>query len=220
MTDNQIIKDSEVEDIAVINNDDYIIDRYNLYNLILISQKNSTSYQVFHKDKYKNSSKLVFKTPYMRIPFGVESYNNKDIINAEFTKYQTYNPMYNFRAKILQLDSFIKNLSNDEDTAMKLLENNRCNLDLIKGINDKQFTGSVKPRPNSYDPHFRLHLKKSKHGVYTTSFFKIGRNKVVDNINPKDIKGKMAILEIELGTLWTTSTGYGLVWYLNSVQVL
>ena len=189
----------------------YPIGRYDMYRLRFVSQKKN--YTVYHSNKYKNEQ-IVFKTPIMKLPFGVEKYGNKDVLNAEFTNRQSNNIMFNFWTEMSQFEKFIENLSCDEETVINYLNANRFGGELVKQINGKPFTNCVRTRPEPYNPHFRLHVR------HNVDMFRKTGDGSKQIMSSTDIKGKAAILTVQLGSLWVTASSYGLVWYVNSVQVV
>lgn len=192
------------------------VGKHNLYDIVSIPQgKKKDTFKLFTMSLF-GTERIMLKSPPMNLPFGIERYNNKDILNAEFTNNKD-NFIYNFYNTVKQVDRFMEKLSTDNDHKFKLTRDNTA---LLNRIHDKSYVESIKKRPEKFDPLFRLHLKSNKN-VYTTKFFSLNKDTQEKKyLQPSSIKGRMCILTIELSSVWTTSDSYGLLWYVDSIRVL
>ena len=144
------------------------------------------------------NKKIILTTPKLKIPFGVETYNYKKLINFELVNMEKDNDMHNFYKNIKQL------------------ENHFANMDTIE-LKNKQFVSCLKPRPgnsnnsNNFDPLLRIHLK-TKSNKILTNFYKNDNN---TRIISDEIKEKLAVCTIEVGALWISYYNFGLIFYLN-----
>jgi hypothetical protein len=157
---------------------------YNLKNTLFIPEK--TKYRIVNVDLNKKVSKMTFKLNNVKMPFGVEKYNNKNIINLEFTNEN--NDDSNDYSKICLFDKYMKNLS-EESSVFKLPN------ELLELIKTKQYMPIIKQRSKNYKPLLRTHVK----------------GKLTEEIEGS--KEKISV-DIELGQLWTTQYHYGVIFYI------
>lgn len=153
-------------------------------------------YRIFVKgEKYK------FLTEKCTIPFGVEKYSNKDIVNLEFDV--TDNNAHNYVALIRDIDKIFGKINKNERTYMKVPYG------IHREFEKTYYTPSLRNRENN-KIHHRCHLKK---GVIHSSLCKTNNNEPNEQIEPKYIKG-----EIVLDHIWKHKDMYGLVWMLTDIQ--
>lgn len=184
----------------------YIIGTFDLMNITFAENKNN--FGIFIKDNdYK---KMTLKTPIIKIPFGIQEYFHKDIINIEMTNYETNNYVYNFFTTLKQIDTFFKNLQND-DFINNL--NYSVSPTFKESIKGKNYLSCIKMR-DKFDPLYRT-LTKKRGSVILTKFY----DKDNKEINPFNIKNRKGSMELELAFLWTTKTDYGISWFLNNAEL-
>lgn len=145
-----------------------------------------------------NMSKLKFSTPIFYNHFGIENYNNKEIINIYLDT--SDNEKYNFLTQIQNLENFFDNLIN----------NTSVSKDLIKDLNNKIYYHSIKKSLNGNN--FRVHLKN------TDIYKMINGKKII--LTKKEIVKKKCIFEIELSNLWINDFKYGLIWYVTKIEIM
>lgn len=186
----------------------------NLYNVIFVNRRNNYNIYLKDWDNGKNwwSEKVCkFTTPSMAIPFGVEKYNYKEIVNLEFTGLNENNSVYNFYSKIKQIDTFMINLSKYENFAEKLKFT--PSQDLLNKLRGKDYVSCIRQRPGKFDSLLRVHIKKTGK-KYTTEIVKyVEGQKVYTSLS--EIKGKSGKFRLELGSLWITNTKFGLTLLLD-----
>jgi hypothetical protein len=158
--------------------------------------------QDFKVTKFRNTYKItgieLTSTP-MMVPFGLEVYKDKLMINAEFTNLNADNNAYNFYATIQQIDAFMNKLSYDEETINSVKNKSWQFNSLVQDISRKVYTSCIKTRPKHFDPLFRLHInKKLKLDV--------------------DLKSKAFVFKISVASVWISSTSYGLVWTVDEIK--
>ena len=159
---------------------EYNIGEYNLYNIKFVKDKKN--YRIYHKNKL-----VTISTPFMYIPFGIENYKYKNILNIEFK--DNNNDIHNLCAIIKQIDKFFRKLSYDD------------NLTYLKvNVKNKRYISCMRYK---IKPLLRTHLKKQT----------IICDK--DNKYVKNIKGKSGKFVLHMGTLWVTKDSYGLIWYVD-----
>ena len=134
----------------------------------------------------------------MGIPFGIETYNYKNILNIEFSKMNNNNAMYNLYSTISQIDKFFSRLSYDKSIVSKI----RISKKVLQNISGKSYVPSVRTRPHKFDPLFRTYIKDN-------IIFHDTLNRHVDK---KDIKLKSGIFILKLDSLWISKYNYGLIW--------
>lgn len=170
-------------------------------------QRSKNNFKIFIKSGNK-LEKIRLTTPNVLIPFGIEKYKNKEIINIEFTDLNKSNEMYNFYTSIKQLDNFMNKLSYDNELKNKL-NNNYFNSEIINCTNNKIYTSCIKERPNKFNPLLRVHIIKNK---------SVSTNTIL--LDTTKIKNKLCIVDIVVDSLWFTSTGYGLVILCDSIKLI
>lgn len=182
--------------------DQYIVGNINLYNLIFT--KRGKNYTIVLRNG-KDLKKFAFASPALKIPFGVEKYNYKRIVNLQFIDYKKNNSLYNFYSCLKQLDNFFYRLSYDTTV------NNHFSPNLIEQLKGKQYIPFMK---KSYAPILRTHLRETAKKLITE--VKQGDTYV----ELDDLKGVFCTAKIELGSLWITDTSYGVTWYVNEINVV
>lgn len=132
------------------------------------------------------------------LPFGVEYYNKKQILNIELypTKNNAHNNMYSL-LRSLEEELSTKNINNYE------LKNNIQNL---------EYHSFLKQNSNS-DIHIRAYMSVNPE-IYTF----VGKFK--ENVMQSNLKGSRCNIELELGTLWINETNFGIIFYAKSIQIL
>jgi len=178
-----------------------------LKNIILVKNKNN--YEIYEKafmaglaaNPISYNKKIILASPPLKIPFGIEIYNYKKLINFEFVKMDTNENMHNFYKNIRQL------------------ENHFAKMDTIE-LKNKQFVSCIKPRPGNnggddFDPLLRIHLKTRSDKILTT--FHDKNNIMLMSLN--DIKNKYTNCTIEVGVLWISYYNFGLTFYLNDCRM-
>lgn len=189
---------------------EYLFGKYNFYNLKFIKERNN--YKIIYRENYSlnNGERILFKSPTMKIPFGLEKYLHKEILNLEFTNCDKDNEMYNFFTQMKQIDKFMKKLSYMNDNMITEIPK-----DILESIKDKKYMPCIKYRPNKFDNLLRVHVKKQGNKILT---------KFVDqNNNPvfsDTLKEKSGHFILELAFLWISKDNYGLTWYVTAGKLL
>lgn len=169
---------------------------------------------------YHNNKKIVFNTPPMLIPFGIEEYNDKMIMNLEFINYEK-GMMKRFYDDIVKLDNYFKKINT--------IENHE---NIIK-LENKEYKSMVKIR-NNFPPHLRVHLKKNKNMIITKFYSNEKEHRKYETINKQghnnyygkplsymDIKkGDKCIAEIELTSIWNHEKSYGLLFSVKKIIII
>jgi hypothetical protein len=165
--------------------DQYIVGNINLYNFIFTKRGKNYTILLRNGKDYGNYRKFAFCSPRLKIPFGIENYNYKKIINLQFIDYKKDNKLYNFYSCLKQLDNFFYRLSYDT-SVNKHFSNN-----LIEQLKDKKYIPTIK---KSYTPLLRTHLKETKKEIQT--------NIIHDGVDMSldELKGTFCTVKIELGS--------------------
>jgi|AntRauTorckE6833_2_1112554.scaffolds.fasta_scaffold25759_3 hypothetical protein len=179
----------------------------NFYNINL--NRNRNNYKISFGKSIFNNEKLILKSPIMSVPFGVEKYLSKLILNLEFTNKDKNNEMNNFYATLKQIDNFMYRLSWDEE----LINESGVSIQFVKDIYKKQYVSCIRNR-NKYDSLFRTHIRKTKNSQ-TTEFYRIEDNNRIYLLND-EIHKQAGEFEIELDFVWITKDSYGLTWYIKN----
>lgn len=152
---------------------------------IKLSYLNRT-YKIFIKgEKYK------FKTSKCKMPFGIERYNNKDIINLEFDT--NMNDGHNYIAMMKHCDKIFSKIQESGARMQKKF---------IEDIQDKYYITSLKERDLG-KVHHRCHVKK-------------GTN--IDIILDEKYKESDIYAEIEMENIWISKDMFGIVWMITKID--
>lgn len=131
------------------------------------------------------------------IPFGVEKFNNKNILNLEFDK--NINTHNNYVSVLSSLENKINNKSYDTE----------INVESI--LVNKIFTTSLK---ESILGHIlRTHITDS------TEIFILKKDLSKMQIDKENLKGTNVNIELTLKGLWVNDEKYGLYWNINNIQI-
>ena len=164
-----------------------------------------------------NGSKVSLFTPIIYIPFGIESYNGKHILNFEVDT-ERNNDLYNFYAQIYKIESVLQNLitpnintddENNETDNELIDENIKSNhLQIYNLIKGKQFVSCIKNGLKGY-------LIRS----YVNQGIDIKSNNN-DFFSINQTKGKLAKLQIELGNLWIMPDTFGYILNITEITIM
>lgn len=139
------------------------------------------------------------------IPFGVETYEKKNILNIEIDGKKN-NKHYNYFAIISGFESeFIdqKNIKYEK---------------LSREIEGKGYYPNIKESKGGH--MIRCHILNTPEVFQMVS----GRDKTIKNIKDRrsmlDITKIKANVELELGTVWVNDNNYGFLWYVKTIEIL
>jgi hypothetical protein len=144
-----------------------------------------------------NGKIIKFKLENIFLPFGVELYNDKYIINLEFEK--TNNIHNNYISIINALEKNI--LNNNFETEINV---NSC-------IINKKFLTSIKDSKLGYI--LRTHLIK------TSEIFILKKNGEKFYLDKENLKGVISDIEISLKGIWINDEAYGFYWNIDTIQI-
>lgn len=146
----------------------------------------------------KNNKPIEFKLENVHFPFGVEKYNNKEILNIEFSN--DNNEHYNIFSELNSLEHEIST------------EIEKCNnIKLVKDIENKGLMTSVKKSIMGYI--IRTHFGYID-PYYTNE--KLNRN---INISKSELVKSYGNATIILNGVWHTGNNYGLLWKTTDLQI-
>lgn len=139
------------------------------------------------------------------IPFGVETYEKKHILNIEIHPKQN-NQHYNYYAVISGFETELinsKNIKYDK---------------LSRDIEGKGYYPNIRESKGGYI--IRCHIFNTPE-VFTMLN---GKDKTIRNIKDKrsmlDVEKIKANIELELGTFWTNDNNYGFLWYVKTIEII
>jgi hypothetical protein len=132
------------------------------------------------------------------IPFGVEKFNNKHILNLEFDK--NINTHNNYISVLSSLENKINNKTYDTE----------INVESI--LVNKKFTTSLK---ESILGHIlRTHITDS------TEIFILKKDLSKMPIDKENLKGSNVNIELTLKGMWVNDEKYGIYWNINNIQII
>lgn len=139
------------------------------------------------------------------IPFGVETYEKKHILNIEINPKKN-NQQYNYFAII---SHFEKELASSENIKYEKL---------ARDIEGKGYYPNMRESKGGYI--IRTHIFNTPEVFAMVS----GKDKSIKNIKDKrsmlDVTKIRANVELELGTFWVNDNNYGYLWYVKQIEVL
>lgn len=150
--------------------------------------------------------KVLLKSPILSMPFGVEKYYGKDIVNLSFNTKD--NASNNFLATLRSIDSFFQKLQMEEDFAKNL--QNKLPEGFLEKIKGKGYKSCIK-QVGTFPPLLRCHLKRRGDNIIS-KFYESDKK---TTCNPYQIAKRSGNMTIELGFLWVTNDIFGLTFYLN-----
>jgi hypothetical protein len=92
-----------------------------LINNLVIDKEKKGSYLLGLQDGNKIKD-IVFTSPVVRTPFGIEEFKNKQIINIEFTEKDHDNEVFNFYSYVKSVEEVIMNEISLEDVDVSELD--------------------------------------------------------------------------------------------------
>ena len=139
------------------------------------------------------------------IPFGVETYEKKNILNIEIIPKRS-NQQYNYYAIISHFEKEMTDQSNFKYEK------------LSREIDGKGYYPNIRESKEGYI--IRTHIFHVPEVFIMSS----GKDKNIKNIKDKrtlqDVSKIKANIELELGTLWITDNNYGYLWYVKRIEIL
>jgi hypothetical protein len=145
-----------------------------------------------------NNSILNFNIELCNIPFGLESYLNKNIINIELLN--TNNIHHNIISKIQSLENSISSQSYISEINVK------------QNLSNKTFSKSLKESKLGFI--LRTHPKTN----IETYIKKKDLTKMFIDIN--NIGNTTSNIEVFVKGVWMNDTSYGLYWGINYIQIV
>lgn len=180
-------------------------------NINLIKTKNAINYKKTddnstYKKNYgiinKDNTRISFEINNIKAPFGVEKYNNQQILNIIIDPTK-YNEHYNIFTTLKNLDDDLCKFDNIKNII-------GSNKDILLDIQNKKYYSNLKNNNNNYI--IRTHILGLPN-IYTM----INGKKfpvTLDDINKKNLN-----IKIEFGTFWITDDNYGILLYVKEIIV-
>jgi hypothetical protein len=140
---------------------------------------------------------IKFKLENIFLPFGVESFNNKYILNLEF---ESSSNLHN---------NYISTLLTFEKKILEKKYETEINIESL--LINKKFVSSIKD--SKLGKIVRAHISDS------TNVFILKKDSSKMNIDKENLKGTSTNIELTLKGLWVNDDSYGFYWNVNSVQI-
>ncbi len=180
-------------------------------NINLIKTKNTVNYKKTddnstYKKNYgivnKDNERISFEINNIRVPFGIEKYNNQQILNITIDPTKN-NEHYN-------IFTILKNLDDDFCNFDKIKSITVSNKDILLDIQNKKYYSNLKKNNNNYI--IRTHIL----GLPNICTIINGKKfpVTIDDINKKNLN-----IKIEIGTFWITDENYGILLYAKEITL-
>lgn len=168
----------------------YYMTDFKITKLEFVKKKN---FIVVTQDK----TPITFKLINCHVPFGIEKYNGKDILNLELEKEN--NELYNIYSKLTAIEDIIKKQEIDAD------------LQVTQAVRGMGFVPSVKTSLKGYI--LRTHIHDPD--IYILK--KNGDKMLIDGLN---LPNTYVNASVVLNGIWLNDSNYGLLWSVTDVQVV
>jgi hypothetical protein len=132
------------------------------------------------------------------IPFGIEKYNNKYILNIEFEKISN---MHN---------NYLSTLTNLENKIINKKYGTEVNIESV--LVNKKFISSLKP--SILGNILRTHISDS------TDVFILKKDSSHMSIDKENLKGTNINIELTLKGIWINDDTYGFYWNVGKTQII
>jgi len=163
---------------------------------IIVLKKNIKSGNWSILKKTGSSTSRICLTLYgIYIPFGVESYNNNDILNIELKNNSNYN--YNTLVMLKKILSTFEYLKTTDKGSKYDINDKEC-FSFIKELDDDKY-------------NIRLYIKYGAKVVLKNS---------IGDVPYSQLKHKRCNIDIEVGSLWTTDKNYGVNIYATLITII
>lgn len=180
--------------------------------LDLIDIDKSKIFLIREKKDYRityNMGKCIFKILNVSIPFGIEKYNSKDILNIQIINDNNYHN--NIIHDLNLIAGIFEQFSNN-----KIINYEKKNLpfitlpsNFIMDVKDKDFFSNIKISTfNNTDNKkifLRTYLKKNL--------------EIIPINNIEHIKKSKCNVEIELSKIWIFENSFGLLWLISKIEI-
>jgi hypothetical protein len=145
------------------------------------------------------------------IPFGIELYNKKEILNINiYDNTEDTNKKINLVSYLKLLEKIYEQFSNKQSET-KTLPFVNLPIGFTKEVSGKEFSTTIKPGHKG-GVFLRTHLAKD------IKVYKLDGDKKVECLRT-EIKGKRCSLVLELNSLWMYGTKYGFIWYVHEIII-
>ena len=182
-------------------------------SFILKRNKKTGNYTILQKGKQIKRVTLNINDVYL--PFGIEHYNDKMLLNGIINDSTNYN-----RNNIITLQRII-----DTFTALRETDSGKYKYN----INDKKFFSflkEIKEDDNKQEIKTQSDnerdIKKYKLRLYIKYGAKVTHKRYIGELDYNQLKGKKCNLNIELGSLWVNNliSQYGINLYVTHITIL
>jgi hypothetical protein len=174
------------------------MDKLDLEEVIFIKTKKNTEKNTETYVMIGENEKITINLNKVRIPFGYENYNNKDVLNIELSPKKN-NSHYNIYSYIYGFEEMLSDRKNIK------------NKELRKKLSGKTYYPNMRESKCGY---IVRSYKYSSPEIYMMN----GGFKT--DLTSLDIGKTISNVELELGSLWISDTSYGFVWNIKKIEVL
>lgn len=161
-----------------------------MFKKMEIVKINDKLYNMYDKDGDKKR-KYIIKSPQIYLPFGIEKYNNKYVINMEIRNSDEFSEL------LYKIDNYFRGIESI------------CGDD----IGDREYYSNIKKRDKYDTILLRGNLKKGKNVIITE--IKDSENNIL-SIN--DIKpGDKVEMYLEVNSIWLNDKQYGIYYEIKRI---
>ncbi len=132
------------------------------------------------------------------IPFGVETYNNKYILNIEFENKSNIH------------NNYLSTLTNLENKIINKIYKTEVNIESC--LVNKKFITSLKP--SVLGNILRTHISD------TTNIYILKKDSSKMQLDKENLKGTSVNIELTLKGIWINDETYGFYWNVGNVQII
>lgn len=166
-------------------------------NFIKTKSKNRNLLSYIITNKLK---KIEINLENIYIPFGIENFNDRSIVNIEINpKIDNYH--YNIFAHINAFEKSIGDLHNSKNIGFGL----KCD------ISNKGYYPNIRESKSGYIMRSYINTDAKIHGMI---------NNVNTQLSVQNIKQTISNVKLELGILWINDNNFGILWHLKEIEII
>ena len=182
--------------------------------LSFVRNKTTGNYSVYSSEGGRINLQLLG----VYIPFGLEKYNDSEIVNFQIESNNNYH--YNAILRIKEIDKAFRDLQNKNlDIDLTGLEYYPI---ITKTEYEKNTNNKTKTNKNKTIKTKKNETKSEKYIIrsYLKNGVKITHSQLFGTYDKTKLRSKKCDIEIELGSLWSNDKKYGCTIYVSSIKII